>query len=67
MTIDQQRELSRIKAVMHTVTDASFTYSQTSKSHPLATSTDDQIDQLLELYREILQRVSNALAEYEGL
>ncbi len=66
MNIKQQREIYKLRLVLHTITDTSFAYSRLNKSHPIDAITEESADQLIEAYRELIQSVSNSIDSYEN-
>lgn len=66
MNIKQQREIYKLRLVLHTITDTSFAYSRLNKSNPIDGITEQSADQLIEAYRELVQSVSNSIDSYEN-
>lgn len=65
MNITQQREIYRLRSILHAISDGSFQYNRINKLMPLETATSETAESLIEAYREIVQRVSTAIASYE--
>lgn len=65
MNIAQQREIYRLRSILHVISDASYQYNKVNKLLPLDTVDSSGADQAIESYREIIQKVSNAVASYE--
>lgn len=65
MNISQQREIYRLRSILHVISDGSFQYNRINKLMPLETVTSETADTLIDAYREIIQRVSTAIAGYE--
>lgn len=66
MNLKQQREIYRLRLVLHTIADASFAYSRLNKSYPIDTVDESNADQLIEAYRDLIQSVSNSVDSYEN-